>query len=63
MFRFYLASALVAFGLYGTAQYKGWSAFGSEAQQFARQRADQQSSSWGRGSSGGGGSGGSSGHK
>jgi uncharacterized membrane protein YgcG len=60
MFRFYLASAFLAFGLYGTAQYKGWSVMPSEAQEFERRRAEQQSSSWGRGGSG---SGGSSGHK
>ena len=63
MFRFYLASALIAFATYGTAQYKGWSVFASEAQEFQRQKASQGSSSWGRGSSGGGGTGGSSGHK
>ena len=67
MFRFYLASALLAFGMYGLAQYKGWSVMASEAQEFQKRRAQEQSSSWGRGSSGGGGSsstsGGSSGHK
>ena len=67
MFRFYLAAAFLAFGTYGLAQYKGWSVMPSEAQEFQKRRADQQSSSWGRGSSGGGGSsstsGGSSGHK
>ncbi len=62
MFRFYLASAFLAFGMYGLAQYKGWSVMASEAQEFQRKRADDSSSSWGRGSSGGG-SGGGSGHK
>ncbi|APV48629.1 hypothetical protein BWI17_02365 [Betaproteobacteria bacterium GR16-43] len=62
MFRFYLASAFLAFGLYGMAQYKGWSVMASEAQEFSRKRADDSTSSWGRGSSGGGSSGGS-GHK
>ena len=66
MFRMYLASALIAFCTYGTAQYKGWSLFASEAQEFERQKAGSSSgSSWGRGNSGSGGSstGGSSGHK
>lgn len=63
MFKFYLASAFLAFGLYGLAQYKGWSIMPSEAQEFQKRRASDSSGSWGRGSSGGGGSGGSSGHK
>ena len=64
MFRMYLASAVIAFLSYGTAQYKGWSMFASEAQEFERQKSGSSSSSWGRGSSGSGGStGGSSGHK
>lgn len=64
MFRMYLAAAAIAFLTYGTAQYKGWSMFASEAQEFERQKAGgSSSSSWGRGSSGGGGTGGSSGHK
>ncbi len=60
MFRAYLASALLAFGLYGYAQYRGWSVIPSEAQEFQRQRADQ---AYGR--SGGGSRSGSSssGHK
>ena len=60
MFRAYLAAAFAAFGLYGFGQYKGWSVMPSEAQEFQRQRAEQQSSSYGR--SGGSGSS-SSGHK
>jgi hypothetical protein len=65
MFRAYIAAAFLAFATYGLAQFKGWSVMPSEAQEFQKLRADQQSSSWGRGSSGGGGSssGGSSGHK
>ena len=67
MFRFYLVSALLAFGAFDLAQYKGWSVMASEAQEFQKRRVDEQSSSWGRGSAGGGGSsstsGGSSGHK
>jgi hypothetical protein len=62
MFKLYLASALAAFSLYGTAQYKGWSMFASEAQEFQRIKSEGQSSGYGRGGSGGG-SGGSSGHK
>ena len=64
MFKFYLASAFLAFGLYGLAQYKGWSMMPSEAQEFQKRRAAEQSSSWGRSGGGSGGSsGGSSGHK
>lgn len=60
MFRTYLASALLAFGLYGYAQYRGWSIMPSEAQEFQRQRAEQAY----YGSRGGSGSrGGTSGHK
>lgn len=59
MFKAYLAAAFLAFGLYGLAQYKGWSVMPSEAQEFQKRRAEEQSSSWSRGSSGGG----SSGHK
>ena len=58
MFKLYLASALTAFGLYGTAQYKGWSMFASEAEEFQRIKAEGQSSGYGRGGSGSGGSGG-----
>jgi hypothetical protein len=61
MFRLYLATALTSFGLYGFAQYKGWSVMPSEAQEFQSARSSGGSSSYGRGSSGG--SGGSSGHK
>jgi len=39
MFRTYLGYALVALGLYGYAQAKGWTIFGTEAQRFAAQRA------------------------
>ena len=64
MFKAYVAAAFLAFGTYAIAQFKGWSVMPTEAQEFQKRRADQQSSSWGRGSSGGGGSsGGSSGHK
>lgn len=61
MFKLYLASAIAAFGLYGFAQYKGWSMFASEAQDFQRARAEQ---AYGSSRGGwGGGFGGSSGHK
>lgn len=62
MFKAYVAAAFLAFGAYGIAQFKGWSVMPTEAQEFQKRRSDEQSSSWGRGSSGGG-SGGSSGHK
>jgi hypothetical protein len=61
MFRAYIAAAFAAFGLYSFGQYRGWSVMPSEAQEFQRSRAEQQSSSYGRGSSGSGSS--SSGHK
>jgi len=60
MFRTYLGYAMVALGLYGYSQAKGWSLFASEAQEFASRRAheaEQRSS----GSSGGRSSGGSGG--
>ena len=60
MFRAYIAAAFTAFGLYSVGQYKGWSVMPSEAQEFQRLRAEQQSSSYGR-TSGSGSS--SSGHK
>jgi hypothetical protein len=63
MLKLYLASALVAFGAYGVAQYKGWSIMPSEAQEFQKRRVAEQSGSWGRGSGSSWGSGGSSGHK
>jgi len=57
MFRTYLGYALVALGLYTYAQAKGWSLFGSEAQEFASRRAaeaeSRSSGSYGRGGGGG----------
>jgi hypothetical protein len=41
MFRTYLGYAMVALGLYGFAQSKGWSIFASEAQAFAAARAQE----------------------
>jgi hypothetical protein len=41
MFRTYLGYAMVALGLYGFAQSKGWSMFASEAQEFASRRAQE----------------------
>ena len=59
MFRTYITAAMLAFGLYGYAQYRGWSVMPSEAQEFQRMRAEQAySGGGGRGSSSG-----SSGHK
>ena len=60
MLRAYIAAALTAFGLYSVGQFRGWSVMPSEAQEFQRQRAEQQSSSYGRSGSG---SSSSSGHK
>ena len=57
MFKAYLAAAFVSFGLFGYAQYKGWSLFASEAQQWQSRR------SYGGGSSSSGGRYGSGGHK
>lgn len=59
MFRAYLTCAFLALGLFGYAQYKGWSVFGSDAEQFQRRRAEEATSR----SSGGTFRGGSSGHK
>jgi len=39
MLRTYLGYALVALGLYGYAQAKGWTIFATEAQEFASHRA------------------------
>ena len=61
MLRTYLGYAMVALGLYGYSQAKGWSLFASEAQEFAARRAadaeqrSSGSSSSGRSSGGGGG--------
>jgi hypothetical protein len=62
MFRVYVISAFLALGLYGLAQYRGWSMFGSDAEEFQRARAERafHRTFSGSGSSGGGGS---SGHK
>jgi len=59
MFRIYVLCALIALGSFGTAQYRGWSLYGSDAEQFQKRRAEQAASrTWGGGSRGG-----SSGHK
>ena len=42
MYRAYLASAFLAFGLYGYSQLKGWSILPSEAQEFQRQKAEER---------------------
>lgn len=41
MLKFYAAVSLLALALYGTAQLRGWSLFGSDATEFARQRAER----------------------
>ena len=55
MFKLYLASAFVAVGLFGYAQYRGWTLMPSEAEEFQRVRAAEQASrrSGGSGRSGG----------
>jgi hypothetical protein len=58
--RAYVISALVALGLFGMAQYRGWSFMPSDAEEFQRSRAEQAVA---RTSSGGFRTGGSSGHK
>lgn len=44
MYRLYLVSAFLALGLYGYAQYRGWSVLPSEAEEYQRVRAAQQES-------------------
>jgi len=44
MFKLYLASAFLATGLFGYAQYRGWTLLPSEAEEFQRVRAAQQES-------------------
>jgi hypothetical protein len=59
MYKAYLLSSLLALGLYGYAQLKGWSILPSPAQEFQRQkqeeRAYRQSGGSYSGRSGGGG--------
>ena len=42
MYKGYLLSSLLALGLYGYAQLKGWSIMPSPAQEFQRLRAEQE---------------------
>ena len=58
--RFYIAASLLAMALYGTAQVRGWSLFGSDASEFQRLRAERAEAARGTRSGGGGTS---SGHK
>lgn len=58
MYKGYLLSSLLALGLYGYAQLKGWSIMPSPAQEFQRLRAEQEEY---RRSGGSGGSSGRSG--
>jgi len=57
--KLYIAASLLALALYGTAQVRGWSLFGSDASEFQRQRAERAEAA--RGTRSGGVSG--SGHK
>ena len=41
MFRSFVVSGLLALGLYSLAQYRGWSMFPSDAEEFKRVRAEQ----------------------
>lgn len=63
MYKGYLLSSLLALGLFGYAQLKGWSIMPSPAQEFQRVRAEQEEyrRSGGTGSYSGRGSGGFSG--
>lgn len=54
MYRGYLLSSLLALGLYGYAQLKGWSIMPSPAQEFQRLRAEQEEYRRSGGSSGSG---------
>ena len=42
MYKGYLLSSLLALGLFGYAQLKGWSIMPSPAQEFQRQRAEER---------------------
>jgi hypothetical protein len=42
MYKSYLVSAILAFGLYGYAQLKGWSVMPSPAQEFQRLKEEQR---------------------
>lgn len=41
MFRAFVVSGFLALGLYSLAQYRGWSMFPSDAEEFKRVRAEQ----------------------
>ena len=43
MYKAYLLSSLLALGLYGYAQLKGWSVMPSPAQEYQRQKEEQRS--------------------
>lgn len=61
MYKAYLLSSLLALGLYGYAQLKGWSVMPSPAQEFQRQKAEERAYRGSGGSSSGRSSGGFSG--
>jgi uncharacterized membrane protein YgcG len=52
MYKGYLLSSILALGLYGYAQLKGWTLAPSPAQEFQRMRAEQQEYQRSGGSSG-----------
>lgn len=61
MYKAYLLSSLLALGLYGYAQLKGWSIMPSPAQEFQRQKQEERAYRGSGGSYSGRGSGGFSG--
>ncbi|HRA21960.1 MAG TPA: hypothetical protein PLK52_00300 [Usitatibacteraceae bacterium] len=52
--KLYIACSLIALALYGTAQVRGWSLFGSDAAEFQRLRAERADALRGTRSGGGG---------
>jgi hypothetical protein len=53
MFRFYLACVGLGLALFGGAQYRGWSIMPTEAEEYARARAEALEQGSGRSGSGG----------
>ncbi len=52
--KLYIACSLIALALYGMAQVRGWSLFGSDAAEFQRLRAERAEALRGTRSGGGG---------
>ena len=51
--KLYIACSLIALALYGTAQVRGWSLFGSDASEFQRLRAERAEAARGTRTGGG----------